>query len=68
MNHPTPNRRLVSIDHAAEYAGVSQRTIRRRISEGHLVGYRMTGGGSRLIRVDLSDVDALFHQIPAANG
>lgn len=58
-------RRLVSIGQAAEYAGVSTKTIRRRIADGTLTGYRL---GSRIIRVDLDAVDGLLRPIPAAGG
>ncbi|MDQ6526879.1 DNA-binding protein [Nocardioides sp. LHD-245] len=58
-------RRLASIPHAAEYADVCTKTIRRRISDGSLTGYRM---GKRVIRVDLNELDALMTRIPAAGG
>ena len=64
----TPNkaiRRLESIPNAAEYVGVSSKTIRRWISAGALTGYRM---GPRLIRVDLVEVDAMLRPIPTAGG
>jgi excisionase family DNA binding protein len=54
-------RKLVSIPHAAEYAAVSNDTIRRRIASGHLTGYRL---GTRIIRVDLDEVDGLLKTIP----
>lgn len=47
----------------AVHAGVSQKTIRRRIADGTLTGYRM---GPRLIRVDLNELDALLRPIPTA--
>ena len=56
-------RRLVSIDQAARLVDVSPRTIRRRIADGSLTGYRF---GPRVIRVDLDEVDALLVRIPAA--
>jgi len=56
-------RRLVSIDQAARLVDVSPRTIRRRIADGSLTGYRF---GPRVIRVDLDEVDALLTRIPAA--
>ncbi|RNL79171.1 helix-turn-helix domain-containing protein [Nocardioides marmorisolisilvae] len=60
---PTNKRRLVTIAAAAQYADVNPRTIRRRISDGSLPGYRM---GPRVIRVDLNELDALLRPIPAA--
>lgn len=58
----SPHRR-VSMAEAAEYAGVSTKTIRRYIAAGRLTGYRF---GPRMVRVNLAEVDALLHQIPAA--
>jgi excisionase family DNA binding protein len=61
LRTPSPTiRRLESIDGAAEYAGVHPRTIRRRIAEGQLTGYRM---GPRLIRVDLNELDPSLRPI-----
>jgi excisionase family DNA binding protein len=40
---------------AAEYLGVTDRTIRQMITEGKFRGYR---SNARLIRVDLNEVDA----------
>lgn len=61
----TRHRRLESIQSAAEYAGVSTKTIRRRIADGSLTGYRM---GPRLLRVDLNELDAMLRPIPTAGG
>jgi excisionase family DNA binding protein len=53
---PDPLRRkYVSILQAAEYLGVTDRTIRKMIADGRLTGYR---SGKRLVRVDLNQVDA----------
>ncbi len=59
------HKHFVSIAEAAEAVGVHPRTIRRRISDGSLIGYRT---GPRLIRVDRNDVDALLRPIPTAGG
>ncbi len=64
----TPNkavRRLESIEHAADYLGVSTKTLRRYIAAGRVTGYRT---GPRLIRVDLNELDAMLRPIPAAVG
>lgn len=64
----TPNkavRRLESIESAAEYAGVSTKTIRRWIAAGLVTGYR---AGPRLIRVDRNELDAMMRPIPTAGG
>jgi excisionase family DNA binding protein len=58
-----PSRSLTTIAGAAEYAGCSPKTIRRRIADGSLTGYRM---GPRLVRVDLNELDAFFAPIPTA--
>jgi excisionase family DNA binding protein len=58
---PTP--RLADICDAAAYAHVHPRTIRRRISDGTLTGYRF---GPRLIRVDLNEMDAALRPIQVA--
>ncbi|WP_426705821.1 helix-turn-helix transcriptional regulator [Corynebacterium auriscanis] len=52
-----PTNRYVSIADVAEYAGVSDKTIRRWIASRKLPQYRV---GSRVIRVRLSDVDNVF--------
>lgn len=48
-------RRYVKIADAAEYLQVTDRTIRAMIADGRLTGYR---SGSRLVRVDLNEIDA----------
>ena len=57
----TASRRLTPISSAAQYADCSTKTIRRFIAAGKLTGYRF---GSRLIRVDLDEVDDLMRPIP----
>jgi excisionase family DNA binding protein len=57
-------RRLASIQKAAEYADVNPRTIRRRIADGTINGYRL----GRAIRVDLNELDAALCPIPTAGG
>jgi excisionase family DNA binding protein len=59
-----PDRYLPLAD-AAEYAGVTTKTIRRWIAAGNLTGYRV---GPRLIRVKASELDAMLLPIPAAGG
>ena len=48
-------RRYISIIGAAEYLGVSERTIRTMITDGRLVAYR---NGARFIRLDINEIDA----------
>lgn len=65
MPSTIPKRRLLTIADAAQYLGCNTKTVRRRIADGSLTGYRF---GSRLIRVDLAEVDALMHPIATAGG
>ena len=51
---PRKLNRPASIATAAEYIGVSERTIYRWIASGHLAAYKI---GPKLVRVDLDDVD-----------
>jgi excisionase family DNA binding protein len=64
MSRSTPNvtrddiitrREVVTIQQAADYLGVSHKTIRRRISDGTLPAFRVAGGPIRLLA---SDVEA----------
>jgi excisionase family DNA binding protein len=58
-----PPRRLGSIPTAAEMAVCSTKTIRRLIAQGDLTGYRL---GSRMIRVDLNELDEIMRPIPTS--
>ncbi len=57
-------RRLVGLDVAAAHADVSTKTIRRRIADGTIAGYRV----GRLVKVDLNDLDRLVRPIPTVRG
>ena len=57
----TTSRHMISLEEAAEIIGCHPRTIRRRISEGQLTGYRM---GLRILRVDQTEVENLLRPIP----
>jgi excisionase family DNA binding protein len=59
-----PDKALASIHEAAKYAAVNPRTIRRRIADGSLTGYRL---GARVLLVDLNELDALLRPIPTDN-
>ena len=50
-----PRRRYVSMNEAAEYLGVTDRTIRAMVSSGRLTAYR---NGPKLVRLDLNEIDA----------
>jgi excisionase family DNA binding protein len=58
----SPHRRYASLKDAGLYVGLSQWTIRRRIADGTLTGYRI----GRAIRVDLNEVDDRLVRIPSA--
>ena len=60
-DYAMPHSQFVSLDEAAEYLGVTPRSIRRYIAEGRLPGYRL---GKKQIRVRTSDVEALLTPIP----
>lgn len=60
----TPQRRLIRIGQAAEYAHTSTKTVRRRIADGTLTGYRF---GPRVLLVDLDELDATLRPIPTAS-
>lgn len=62
MQAHSPATRLISQAEAAEYLGVSDRTIRTYVSAGRLRAYRIKG--SRLIRFHADDVAALLVEIP----
>ena len=54
VQNPVRPRRYAKLAEAAEYLGVTDRTIRQMIADGRLTGYR---SGNRLVRVDLNEVD-----------
>jgi excisionase family DNA binding protein len=56
--HPeSQSRRWASPTAAAEYLGVTTRTIRQMIADGRLTGYR---AGARIVRLDLNEIDAIM--------
>ncbi|WP_044492610.1 helix-turn-helix domain-containing protein [Nesterenkonia massiliensis] len=56
------DQQLVSLAEAAEQIGVSVKTIRRRIADGTVHGYRV----GRLVRVDLRELEErLLVEIPS---
>lgn len=62
--HTVPPR-WGSIEQTAEHLGVHPRTVRRMIAEGRLTGFRL---GSRIVRIDLNEVDDLLRPIPSTKG
>lgn len=59
----SPRRRYVKITEAAEYLNVTPRCIRQMIHDGRLTGYR---SGTRLVRVDLNEVDSAMEPFGGA--
>lgn len=56
-------RRYAKLAEAADYLGVTDRTIRQMIADGRLTGYR---NGTRLVRVDLNEIDAAMRPFGGA--
>ncbi len=54
-------RKYLTLQAAADWYGVSERTLRRRIAEGRLPAVRV---GPKSIRVTAADVEALAERIP----
>lgn len=66
MPKATPHQgRKAKLPDAARLYGVDTKTCRRLIASGKLTGYRL---GSRIILVDLDELDALLQPIPTAGG
>jgi excisionase family DNA binding protein len=55
---------LATLDDAAKAFSVSTRTIRRRIADGTVTGYRL---GPRLIRVDMDELALALAVIPTVS-
>ncbi|GAB7144417.1 excisionase family DNA-binding protein [Mycobacterium riyadhense] len=56
-------RRYATQQQAADYLGVTDRTIRQMIADGRITGYR---SGTRLVRVDLNEIDAAMRPFGGA--
>ncbi|MBI3213170.1 MAG: excisionase family DNA-binding protein [Mycobacterium sp.] len=56
-------RRYAKLKEGAAYLGVTERTIRQMIADGRLKGYR---SGSRLVRIDLNELDAAMQPFGGA--
>lgn len=54
-------KQAVDLVRAAAYLGVSVKTVRRCIADGHLPAFRVKG--TRSIRVNLDDLEALKRPI-----
>jgi len=58
---PSGHARRVSVSEAARLVPCSPKTLRRRIADGTLAGYRF---GPRLLMVDLDELEAALRPIP----
>ncbi len=54
---------FISLSAAADVLGISVHTLRRRIAAGELPAFRT---GRRIIRVRVSDLEAMLRRIPSA--
>ena len=52
---PSGRRAYVSITGAADYLGVTTRTIRQMVADGRLTAY---SNGRRIVRLDRNEIDA----------
>lgn len=70
MSTQAPIRRWLNQAEAAEYLGVTPRTIRNYIARGSLPARRLRSGKDhdRLVRIDVADLDRLLRPIPTAVG
>jgi excisionase family DNA binding protein len=59
-------RRRGTVQEAADIVHVHPMTIRRKIADGTITGYRIAGG--RAIRVDLDEVEQVLLQPMRAGG
>lgn len=56
-------RAYISINEAAEYLGVTSRTIRSMVADGRLRAYR---SGQRLVRLRIEEIDAAMQPFGGA--
>jgi excisionase family DNA binding protein len=61
VDEPAPVERYMTLHSAADRYGISERSIRRRITEGALRAYQI---GPRAIRVAAEDVEKLARPTP----
>jgi excisionase family DNA binding protein len=58
-----PSAGYVTLQEAADYYGVTDRTVRRLIADGYLPAERL---GPRLLRIRAADLDKVGQQVPSA--
>jgi excisionase family DNA binding protein len=56
-------RRWATTQKAADYLGVTDRTIRQMVADGRLRAYR---SGGRVVRIDLNELDAAMEPFGGA--
>lgn len=56
-------RRYITILEAAEYLGVTDRTVRKMVSDGRLTAYR---SGRRVVRLRIDEIDAAMQPFGGA--
>lgn len=59
----TLTNRYITIKQAAEYLGLTDRTVRQMIADGRLRGYR---SGARLVRLRIEEIDAAMQPFGGA--
>jgi excisionase family DNA binding protein len=57
------DRRYITIGETADYLAVTERTVRQKIADGRLRGYR---SGRRLVRLRLDEIDAAMRPFGGA--
>lgn len=60
---PAVGRRWATTQKAADYLGVTDRTIRQMVADGRLRAYR---SGGRVVRIDLNELDAAMEPFGGA--
>lgn len=65
VSKPQLDKALASLPECAEYMGVSEASVRRWIRDGKLPALRI---GGKLIRVRVSDLEALCVPVPHVGG
>ena len=60
---PATGRRWATTQKAADYLGVTDRTIRQMVADGRLRAYR---SGGRVVRIDLNELDAAMEPLGGA--
>jgi excisionase family DNA binding protein len=59
---PLTNR-YITIKQAAQYLGLTDRTVRQMIADGRLAGYR---SGARLVRLRVDEIDSVMQPFGGA--